>query len=158
VTDARRFARLVLVAGALAFAGPGLAFLLAPHAFAGVLGIALGGPLAASDARAVFGGLELGVAAALAICAARRARLADGLVLLLLATGAMLAGRALALVLDGVPSFLGWGLAAIEAALAALAALAWLRLRAAGRAPRDAQPPAAAHDEHAHSARRRRNG
>jgi len=133
VADAQRLARFVLAAGALAFAGPGLGFLLAPDALAGALGIALGGALAASDVRAVFGGLGLGVAAALAACAARRTRLADGLALLGLTTGAMLAGRTLALAQDGAPGALGWLLAAIEAGLCALAAVAWLRLRAARR-------------------------
>lgn len=129
--EARRFARIVLAAGAVAFAAPGAAFLLWPERFAGVLGITLDGPLARTDVRAVFGGLELGVAAVLALCAMRSTRAADGLALLCATAGGMLAGRLLGLARDGAPGALGVALGVVELALLAGALVAWLRLRAA---------------------------
>jgi hypothetical protein len=129
--DARRFARIVLAAGVVAFAAPGFCFLLWPDAYAGLLGIALDGALARTDVRALFGGLELGVAVALALCLARRARTADGLALLLLALGGMLAARTLGLWADGPPGLLGAALGLVELALLGFAAVAWQRLRAA---------------------------
>jgi hypothetical protein len=131
VDEARRFARIVLAAGAVAFAAPGAAFLLWPERFAGVLGIALDGALARTDVRAVFGGLELGVAGVLALCAARGARAADGLALLCATTGGMLVGRLLGGARDGAPGPLGVALGVVELALLAAAVVAWLRLRAA---------------------------
>ncbi|HSJ95551.1 MAG TPA: DUF4345 family protein [Myxococcota bacterium] len=131
MSDAQRFARLVLAAGALAFAAPGACFLLWPDRFAALLGIAHAGSLARSDVRAVFGGLELGVGVVLAACALRRERRADGLALLLATAGAMLAARLLSLARDGSPGPLGAALGAIETLLVVSAAVGWRRLRAA---------------------------
>ena len=129
---ASRFARWTLLAAALAFAVPGLGFLIAPGRFASLVDVALLGPNGWSDARAVFGGLELGVAAFLALCAASRPWQRAGLVASLFCVGGLLAGRVASLLHDGAPGALGWLLFAIEVALsgATVAALAWRGLGA----------------------------
>jgi hypothetical protein len=53
----------VLALSALAFAAPGALFLLAPERGGALVGIELAGATARSDARAVFGGLQLACAA-----------------------------------------------------------------------------------------------
>jgi hypothetical protein len=130
---AGRFARAVLIAVALAFAGPGLGFLLAPARFAALVDVALIGPTGFSDARAVLGGMELGFAAFLATCAVRLGWQSAGLIAAATVLGGMLTGRALSAIRDGSPGGLGWLLFAIEVALtvAALVALArvWLVAR-----------------------------
>jgi hypothetical protein len=109
-----RFARFVLAASALAFAGIGLGFFLWPEAFAGRVGIAPHGPAAYSDLRAVFGGLELGLAGFLAWSAAAPERLRLALVAQLAAFGGLVAGRAWSLAADGAPGAFSLGLLGAE--------------------------------------------
>jgi hypothetical protein len=137
--DARRLARATLVAGALGFAAAGLLFLLRPAFATGLIDLAVTGPTGWSDVRAIYGGLELGVAAVLAYCAVRPAHLRPGIVLLLVTLGGMLLGRATSLSVDGMPGAFGWLLLAIELALFAVALLAAINLWATKRAqPADA--------------------
>lgn len=112
-----RFARGVLLATALAFAGPGTAFLLAPDRFAALVDLSLLSATAASDARAVFGGLELGLAAWLASVALGGRALGAALAVQRCVVGGMLVGRAASFLADGPPGPLAWLLIAIEASL-----------------------------------------
>lgn len=112
-----RFARGVLLATALAFAGPGAAFLLAPGRFAALVDLSLLSATASSDVRAVFGGLELGLAAWLASVALRGRALGAALVVQRCVVGGMLAGRVASFAADGSPGPLAWLLLGIEAAL-----------------------------------------
>jgi hypothetical protein len=109
--------RAVLLATALAFAAPGLGFLLAPSWFAARVDIALDSPTAFADARAVMGGLELAIAVMLAACALRARWQSAGLALQLAALGGMIAGRLVSLARDGAPGAFGWLLFAIEVLL-----------------------------------------
>jgi hypothetical protein len=68
-----------LCLGALAYAGFGVQWLLHPEAMAHDLGIVLTNGDATSDARAVYGGMELGFGAFLAYSAWSPARRSQGL-------------------------------------------------------------------------------
>ncbi|MCA9774713.1 MAG: DUF4345 family protein [Myxococcales bacterium] len=72
--------RLSVLLTALAYAGFGLAFTLAPGTLASYVEIGLPSTPAAVDFRAMYGGLELGVGIFLLYCAADRARVRVGLV------------------------------------------------------------------------------
>jgi hypothetical protein len=63
---------VVLGLDAAAYGVFGVRWLVDPAGMAGPLGISLANADATSDARAVYGGLELGLAVLLVICAARR--------------------------------------------------------------------------------------
>ena len=131
-----RLAPVTLWLAAAAFAGPGLAFLVAP----GLLGLVDLAPTTAtarSDARAVFGGLELGLAVFLAACARRPAAHPAGLLAAALAFGGLAAGRLLSLAVDGVPRVLTFSLWVPEILGCALTVTA-LRRETRGRvAPAD---------------------
>jgi hypothetical protein len=126
--NAERFARLVLWLSALAFAGIGAAFLVAPEAMAGRVGVSLAGATAANDVRAVYGGLQLGVAAFLARCARRPDALETGLTVQLFTFGGLAAARFASLLLDGDPGALGLALHAAEIVGFACGAVARARL------------------------------
>jgi GNAT superfamily N-acetyltransferase len=142
------FARFVLVASALPFLALGAAFLAAPVELAARAGIALLNATAQSDARAVYGGLEL-ACGALLIAAARgdAARLRAGLAAQLALYGGLAGGRFASLALTGAPSALGSALHGGELLALALGALAWRSLRrveAGAAAPHAAAPRFAA--------------
>jgi Domain of unknown function (DUF4345) len=97
-----------------------------------VAGIELTTATARNDVRAVYGGLEIGIAAFLVYCARRPPLVRAGLAASALAFGAMAAARLLSLAVDGVPSALGFALWAGEVAGVALSAAA-LRMGDADR-------------------------
>lgn len=97
---ARRFALAVLGLGAVGFAVFGVQWFANPIGMAQPLGIVLGNGDATSDARAVYGGLELGFGLFLAYSALSPARRTQGLAAGALTLGglgfARIAGIALA--------------------------------------------------------------
>jgi len=123
------FARLVLWLSALAFAGIGAAFLVAPEAMAARVGIALAGATAANDVRAVYGGLQLGVASFLAYSARQPDALRTGLTVQLCTFAGLAAARFVSLLVDGTPGALGLTLHAAEIVALACGAAARARLR-----------------------------
>jgi len=126
--NVERFARLVLGLSALAFAGIGAAFLVAPEAMAARVGVSLAGAAAANDVRAVYGGLQLGVAACLVWCARRPETLRTGLAVQLFTFAGLAAARLVSLLLDGNPGALGLALHAAELLGFACGAVARARL------------------------------
>ena len=127
--NAERFARWVLWLSALAFAAIGASFLLAPEAMAARVGVSLAGATAANDVRAVYGGLQLGIAAFLAHCARRPDALRTGLSVQLFSFAGLAAARFVSLLLDGHPGALGLALHAAELVGFACGAVARARLR-----------------------------
>ncbi len=109
-----RFARIVLWLSALLFAAVGLCFLLAPAAMAARVEISLGGPIALSDVRAVYGGLQLGFGAFLFWAAAEPSRMRTALFAQLAVFAGLLLGRAVSAALDGLPQSPGYALIAAE--------------------------------------------
>jgi GNAT superfamily N-acetyltransferase len=140
-----RFARLVLAASALPFAALGVAFLVAPFELAARAGIALVNATAQSDARAVYGGLQLACAALLVAAARGDASSVRAGVLAQLALYAGLAGgRFWSLAAEGAPGALGFALHAGELAALAAGALAWRALAREDAARGDARAAFAA--------------
>jgi hypothetical protein len=125
-----RLPALSLSLAAVAFAGAGLAFLAAPGLLV-LVDLAPATATARSDVRAVFGGLELGVGAWLALCARRPAWHGPALVAQALAFGGLAAARLLSLAVDGLPRAVTFALWGPELGGLALALLALRQLRAA---------------------------
>jgi hypothetical protein len=120
-----RFARLVLALSALAFGGIGVAFLAAPAAMGGIVGVEIRGALADGDVRAVYGGLPLGCAVFLARCALERRWLRAGLTAQLCLFAGLAGGRLVGLAIAGAPGPLGLGLLAAEGTAFGCGIWAW---------------------------------
>ncbi len=93
-------AHLFLMLAALLFAGFGLASLFQPERITGWVGIRPSTTAGRSEIRAVYGGLEVGLAAFLVYCAMDAQRLGLGLLLVVLTYGGAAVGRAIGIVLD----------------------------------------------------------
>src|SRR4051812_34768200 len=115
--------RLSLRLTALVFAAFGVALLVRP-ALLGGLGIELGRPTAVTEIRAIYGGLELGLALFFALASTREAWLHPALFAQAVALSGILLARLAGVVADGSaePAILLF--AAIEAVGVALAGLA----------------------------------
>ncbi|MBS7690797.1 DUF4345 family protein [Pseudomonas lalucatii] len=94
-------ARVVLILQVLALGGLGLAYFIRPHEMANLSGMLLLAPAAATDVRAYYGGLQLGLAAFLLLALARLELLRGALTLLVLLYGALALARIGGLWLDG---------------------------------------------------------
>lgn len=110
------------------FAALGLAFLVAPVDILAHIDVRAGSPSAVADLRAVYGGLELGVAATLALCGRASVRL--GLSAALAIFLAMALARLVGFAVDGPQTWLSIALLAAEASGVAVVAVA---LRASDR-------------------------
>jgi hypothetical protein len=116
-----RFGILALWLGGLGFLGFGMAFLLAPLQTFALAGLDLQGPVAATEVMAFYGGLEIALGGLIVACAMRRARRADGLLLMATAYGGIGLARLVGMFANGADSsFLRIALG-LELGLAALA-------------------------------------
>ncbi|MCY1546229.1 hypothetical protein D9M68_822180 [compost metagenome] len=95
------FARVILVLQMLALAGLGLAYFVRPHEMANLSGMLLIAPAAATDVRAYYGGLQLGLAAFLGLALTRLDLTRAALTLLVLLYSALALARIGGLWLDG---------------------------------------------------------
>jgi hypothetical protein len=93
-------ARLALWTAVAAFAFFGVAYLVVPDRMTAVVGITLTSSTARADVRAVFGGLELAIAALLARLAVR-GRVDEGLAAATVLFGGLAIGRVGGAALDG---------------------------------------------------------
>lgn len=106
--------QLVLAAGALAFAIFGVWLLAVPGALKAV-GITPASPEARTELRAMYGGLELGIAAFLLLCITRTEWHGPGLLLQALAIGGLAAARLIAIAIErGRVRGLLWFFASLE--------------------------------------------
>ena len=119
------FARIVLFASALAFAGTGGAFLLHPVEMTALVGIELTETVSLSDVRAVYGGLELGAALVLALLATNASTLRLGLMAQIAFFSGLVVGRVASLAADGPPNSPGFMLFGLEVAALVLGAVAF---------------------------------
>lgn len=118
-------ARLVLWIGGLAFVGFGIAFVLAPLETMALAGIELQGALAATELRAFYGGLEIGLGL-LMIAADLGGMRRPGLLLAMASYGGIGLARLFGIVLEGEATTFLWAALGVELGLG-LAALVALR-------------------------------
>jgi len=118
------FARIVLGLTALMHAGFGVAYVISPVRMARLSKFELTGPMAVTEMRAFYGGLELGWAAFLVICAVRPGWVIPGLVAVLCVYGGLIAARVLGIVLDKSGQGLILQILAVECVTAILAGVA----------------------------------
>lgn len=95
------FARVVLVIQLLALGGLGLAYFVRPHEMANLSGMLLMSTAAATDVRAYYGGLQLGLAAFIGMALTRLELTRTALTLLVLLYSALALARIGGLWLDG---------------------------------------------------------
>lgn len=95
------FARIVLMIQIVALAGLGLAYFIRPEEMASFSGALLMGNAAVTEVRAYYGGLQLGLAAYLAMALTRLDLLRPALTLLTLLYAALALARIAGLWLDG---------------------------------------------------------
>lgn len=98
--------RLILVIAAATFAFFGLTFLVNPAGMASVVELHPATSTSTTDIRAVYGGLELGIAALLS--AALRTRVREGLLMATILFGGLLLGRITGILVDGPVSPTTW--------------------------------------------------
>lgn len=110
------FARIVLLLAALPFLGIGVAFLLDPAGMAAHVGLSLSGPIADSDVRAVYGGLQIacGTILLLGALAVRRPLVRATLRVEILLFAGLACARLFSLASVGAPGDLGWQLLGAE--------------------------------------------
>ncbi len=122
-----RMARLLLFVTALAFAVFGVLFIVSPERMAGTVTLVVATPMARTEVLAMYGGLELGIAAFLAHCAYHPAYTTPGL----LAAGLMLTGlgtlRLIGVVTGEGTQPLMWELLVFELVGGVLALVFWWR-------------------------------
>ncbi|HWV10098.1 DUF4345 domain-containing protein [Pseudomonas sp. GD03944] len=94
-------ARVILIIQILALAGLGLAYFIRPHEMANLSGMLLLAPAAATDVRAYYGGLQIGLAAFLALSLSRLELMRGALMLMVLLYCALAMARIGGLWLDG---------------------------------------------------------
>lgn len=95
--------RFSIILSVIVFGSFGVAFLLFPLFMASIVGIELPTPSAVIDFRATYGGLEIGLAVFLAICAFKESWIRPGLVAQAASLGGFAVGRIIGLILDGTP-------------------------------------------------------
>ncbi|MGE8500158.1 MAG: DUF4345 family protein [Pseudomonas sp.] len=94
-------ARVILIIQIVALAGLGLAYFIRPHEMANLSGMLLLAPAAATDVRAFYGGLQIGLAAFLLLSLSRLDLMRSALMLLVLLYCALALARIGGLWLDG---------------------------------------------------------
>lgn len=125
------FPRVVLWLSAAAWAGFGVMLFLWPGRLDG-MGIDIDNPTARAEVRAVYGGLELAIAAFLVWSTRAPERLPSGLLLAALAIGGMGAGRIGGMAFEGFETLpIHWGFLALELGSCAITLLAFRRLDSA---------------------------
>lgn len=115
---------LLLWLSGLCFLGFGLAFLVAPVETLAMAGVATQGPIAATELRAFYGGVEIALGVLIVACALDTARWRDGLWLTLACYGAIGVTRLAGMAIDGSDSFFLRFAASTEIVFAILAVIA----------------------------------
>ena len=119
--------RITLWLGGLGFLGFGVACLLAPLEVLAAAGVNLSGAVAATEIRAFYGGLEIGLGLCLLLAALRLHYQRAGLLLCQAAYGCIGLARAAGMAVDSVATPFLWFALATELTLACLAGFALLR-------------------------------
>ena len=127
--SAHVFTRIVLGLSSLTFAGLGVSFLLDPVGMAAVVELEPTSALAVSDVRAVYGGLEIGLAWALGATLRSASTLRGGVILHNIVWGGLAGGRSLAFALGEGPDSFAWMLLGSEMVGLGLGVAAWWAMR-----------------------------
>ncbi|HEX9938479.1 MAG TPA: DUF4345 domain-containing protein [Longimicrobium sp.] len=122
-----RFARVSLLLAALGLVGFGLPLLVRPSLL-GIVGLEFARPAAATEIRAFYGGLELGLAAFFIAASRREDWVRPALAAQVLAFGGIVLARLIGIVVDGSAEPMILVFAALEGAGAILGAVALRRL------------------------------
>lgn len=122
-----RFAQVSLLLAALGLVGFGLPLLVRPSLL-GIVGLEFARPAAATEIRAFYGGLELGLAAFFVVASRREDWVRPALFAQVLAFGGIVLARLFGIVVDGSAEPLILAFAALEGAGALLGAVALRRL------------------------------
>ena len=130
------FVRIVLGLSAVTFGALGLCFLVDPVGWAAVVELQPGSPLAVSDIRTVYGGLELGLALGIGIGVVRPSLAHASLLVHNAAWGGLALGRVLSLGIAAPPGSYSWLLLGSEAFGLLLGVAAWRSMRASAADPR----------------------
>jgi hypothetical protein len=128
-----RFARVSLVLAALGLLGFGVPLLAAPSLMR-VAGIQLARPAAATEIRAFYGGLEIGLAVFFLAAARRDAWLRPALFAQAAGFGGIVAARLIGILVDGSAEPRIFLFAVVEGSGAVLGAIALRRLTRGGAA------------------------
>lgn len=112
-STARPLSVVSLALTAMAFAIPGATFLLRPDLLA-VAGVSVMGPSGATELRALYGGMELGLAAFFAVALRCRTWHRPALLLQVLTFAGLFLGRAYGLLADGAPERITFVLMTLE--------------------------------------------
>lgn len=131
----RIFVPFLLLLSGLAFLGFGVAFLIAPRETLALAGVATVGPIAATELRAFYGGVEVALGGLILACALRPPRWRDGLWLTLVCYGAIGITRVTGMWLDSSDTFFLRFAAASEFGFALLSLAALLSKRQWERLP-----------------------
>lgn len=115
--------RLFLAIVILMLGGFGIGFLVRPSRFANLIDLRLDSTTAISDVRAVYGGLEIGLAIFLAWCAIDPTRIRLGLGVTAIVFGAVAASRLVGMLLDRPVTSMTVKIFAVEAVTAIIAIL-----------------------------------
>ena len=119
------FSKVVVVITALIFLGFGLVILFAPGAVMGMVNFDVSDPIARTEIRAFYGGLEIGIALFLAHCVFLGGRARAGLVAGTLMLGGVFFSRLLGAWIDGTShGAIAWA-ALMEGTGAVVNGIAW---------------------------------
>ena len=123
------FAKAVLIAAGLMYLAFGVAFVIAPAKLGGWVHLGVAHPVARTELRAFYGGLEIGLAVFLLLCVRRPGWVAPGLLASALAFGCTAAARIVGMVVDRSAGTTAVAILLVEAAFAVASAVALVRAR-----------------------------
>lgn len=121
--------RIVLALTSLMHLGFGIAYTFWPVKMASLTKYELTAPLAVTEMRAFYGGLELGLAVFLGICAIRTDWIIPGLTATVLIYGGIIVARSIGMALDSSTNRFLLKIIAVEALTCFLAGLCLLLLK-----------------------------
>lgn len=132
--------RIALAVTALVFGGFGVFFLVWPNEMAHQVRLQLDGPMAVTEIRAFYGGLQIGLATFFLVCVVSRRWLVAGLTAGGLAFAGLAAGRIFGIVVDQPEDPIVWLLTAAEIVGALFVfGILWMARRR-GTSPRKPKP------------------
>ena len=123
------FAKAVLIATGLMYLAFAVAFLVAPAELGGWVHLGVAHPVARTELRAFYGGLEIGLAVFLLLCVSRPGWIAPGLLAAALVLGCTAAARIVGMAVDRSAGTTVVAILLVEVAFAVASAVAWVGAR-----------------------------